>query len=98
MAAGIFTERDVVRVLHAQGQEALSQPVSSAMTEDPITCTKADKVNDVLATMSRQHFRHMPVIEADAVCGIVSIRDLVLERLERVETEAEMMRAYVAGA
>jgi CBS domain-containing protein len=97
-AAGIFTERDVVRVLHAQGAAALAQPVSSAMTANPITATKADKVNDVLATMSRLHFRHMPIIENGAVSGIVSIRDLVIERLERVETEAEAMRAYVAGA
>jgi CBS domain-containing protein len=97
-AAGIFTERDVVRVLNAQGAPALAQPVSSAMTANPITCTKTDKVNEVLATMSRLHFRHMPIVENGVVSGIVSIRDLVVERLERVETEAEAMRAYVAGA
>ena len=97
-AAGIFTERDVVRVLNAQGAPALAQPVSSGMTANPITCTKTDKVNDVLATMSRLHFRHMPIVENGVVSGIVSIRDLVVERLERVETEAEAMRAYVAGA
>ncbi|HXP98403.1 MAG TPA: CBS domain-containing protein [Telmatospirillum sp.] len=96
-AAGIFTERDVVRVLDALGAAALSQPVSSAMTPDPITCSRTDKVSDVLATMSRLHFRHMPVLENGAVVGVVSIRDLVLERLERVETEAEAIRAYVAG-
>jgi hypothetical protein len=39
----------------------------------------------------------MPIIENGAVSGIVSIRDLVVERLERAETEAEAMRAYVAG-
>ncbi len=97
-AAGIFTERDVVRVLNAEGAKALGQPVSASMTAHPVTCTKADKINDVLATMSRLHFRHMPVIEEGAVSGIVSIRDLVVERLERVETEAEAMRAYVAGS
>lgn len=96
-AAGIFTERDVVRVLNAQGASALDQPVSSGMTANPVTCTKADKIHDVLATMSRLHFRHMPVIENGMVSGIISIRDLVVERLERVETEAEAMRAYVAG-
>ncbi len=97
-AAGIFTERDVVRVLNAEGANALAQPVASGMTANPVTCSKTDKVNDVLATMSRLHFRHMPIIENGTVSGIVSIRDLVVERLERVETEAEAMRAYVAGA
>lgn len=96
-AAGIFTERDVVRVLNTQGADALNQSVSSAMTANPITCAKTDKVNAVLATMSRLHFRHMPIVENGVVSGIVSIRDLVVERLERVETEAEAMRAYVAG-
>jgi CBS domain-containing protein len=96
-AAGIFTERDVVRMLNAFGAAALAQSVSEAMTIDPITCRRTDKVSDVLSTMSRLHFRHMPVIENGTVAGIVSIRDLVLERLEHVETEAEAMRAYVAG-
>jgi CBS domain-containing protein len=67
------------------------------MTPDPVTCGRADRVNDVLATMRARHFRHMPVIENGQVCGIVSIRDLVVERLDHVETEAEAMRAYVAG-
>ncbi|PKU25388.1 CBS domain-containing protein [Telmatospirillum siberiense] len=97
-AAGIFTERDVVRVLDDQGADALFQRVSSIMTADPITCARTDRISDVLATMSRLHFRHMPVLENGVVAGIVSIRDLVIERLERVETEAEAMRAYVAGS
>lgn len=96
--AGIFTERDVVRVLDADGADALSRQISAVMTADPVTCAKTDKINDVLSTMSRHHFRHMPVVEHGVVSGIVSIRDLVIERLERVETEAEAMRAYVAGS
>jgi len=95
---GIFTERDVVRVIDAQGPDALGKPVSNAMTNNPLTCLKTDSVNTVLKIMSERHFRHMPVFENGQLCGMISIRDLVEERLEKAEGEAEAIRAYVAGA
>ena len=92
---GIFTERDVTRILAAHGAPVLDATVSTHMTANPVSCGKAEPVSKVLETMSKHHFRHMPVYENGALIGIVSIRDLVDGRLTDAEFEAEAMRAYV---
>jgi CBS domain-containing protein len=94
---GIFTERDVTRCLAARGAEVLEAPVGDHMTRNPLTCQGNDTVASVMSTMSNHHFRHMPVMENGKLRGIVSIRDLVSNSLERAEFEAEAMRAYVTG-
>jgi CBS domain-containing protein len=96
--SGIFSERDVVRLLNEHGATALENSLASRMTRHPVTCTRGDSVADVLETMSKLHFRHMPVFDNGALCGMVSIRDLVVERLQKCEIEAEEIRAYVASA
>lgn len=94
---GIFTERDVTRILAAEGAAALDAPVATYMTANPMACSKADTVAKVLDLMSTNRFRHMPVYESGALVGIVSIRDLVAVRLEHVQFEAEALRAYVSS-
>lgn len=94
---GIFTERDVTRCLAAHGAAVLENPVGDHMTRNPLTCQGGDTVASVMSTMSTHHFRHMPVMEDGQLKGIVSIRDLVSNSLERAEFEAEAMRAYVTA-
>lgn len=73
--AGIFTERDTVRAI-SQSHDAPSHEVSSWMTRDPMTVAPEEQVDDALKIMLDHGFRHLPVIEAGEVVGIVSIRDL----------------------
>lgn len=94
---GIFTERDVTRCLAAHGAAVLEHPVGSHMTRDPLTCEAGDTVASVMSAMSTHHFRHMPVMADGKLAGIVSIRDLVSNSLERAEFEAEALRAYVTA-
>lgn len=94
---GIFTERDLSRILVANGASVLDAPVGDHMTRNPVPCKASDSVAAVMSQMSRHHFRHMPVFDDKGLCGIVSIRDLVSNSLERAEFEAEMMRAYVTA-
>jgi len=94
---GIFTERDVTRCLAAHGAIVLENPVGDHMTRDPLACQASDTVASVMSTMSTHHFRHMPVMQDGLMKGIVSIRDLVSNSLERAEFEAEAMRAYVTA-
>ena len=94
---GIFTERDVTRILAAGGAAVLQDPVGKHMTKNPLTCSKVDVDSAVLALMSKNRFRHMPVLDNGTLLGIVSIRDVVSQRLERAEFEAEAMRAYVTA-
>ncbi|OAN47970.1 CBS domain-containing protein [Paramagnetospirillum marisnigri] len=95
---GIFTERDVTRCLAAHGAGVLEAPVGEHMTRNPLVCKATDSVASVMSQMSTHHFRHMPVFDNGKMIGIVSIRDLVSNSLERAEFEAEAMRAYVTAS
>ena len=72
---GIFTERDIVKVL-GQHSDAAVHPVSEWMTSEPMTIRADTPTAEALRTMVERGFRHLPVIEGDAVVGVVSMRDL----------------------
>lgn len=95
---GIISERDIIYCLSAHGAEVLDWPVSKVMTAPAITAERATPVMSALALMTQRRIRHLPVIEGGAVCGIVSIGDLVKYRMERIEAEAEAMREYIQSA
>ena len=72
---GIFTERDIVRALGEQF-DAAGHPVPQWMTAEPITAGPDTDSADALRTMLDGNFRHLPVVEGEAVLGVVSMRDL----------------------
>jgi CBS domain-containing protein len=96
--SGILSERDVVHTLAKIGPASLSLPVSEVMTRRLYTCKLTDTINDLMALMTAQRIRHLPVVEMGKLCGIVSIGDVVKYRLEEVEFEAGALREYVATA
>lgn len=96
--AGIVSERDVIYCLSEHGADALDWPVARAMTSPAITATGETGVLSALALMTKRRIRHLPVVEGDAIRGIVSIGDLVKHRMERIEAEAEAMREYIQSA
>ncbi len=89
--AGIFSERDLVRALAQRGPEALALEVRELMTTSVITCAPDDRVDAVLARMTMHRIRHLPVMEDGRLAGIVSIGDLVLNRLGEKELEAGVL-------
>lgn len=93
--AGIFSERDVVHCLEREGAAALSRKVSEVMTAPAITVSPSESVLGALALMTRRRIRHLPVVEGGACIGFISIGDLVKYRIERIESEADAMRAYI---
>jgi CBS domain-containing protein len=95
---GIISERDIVRAVSAHGSAALKEPVSRFMTEKVITCTSQTPINDLMEIMTQGKFRHIPVVEGGALRGIVSIGDVVKQRLEEIEAEAQAIREYIATA
>ncbi|MBC7150040.1 MAG: CBS domain-containing protein [Rhizobium sp.] len=94
---GIFTERDLVRSIAGSGADGLDQPVSAMMTANVYRCNEASTVNELMEVMSSRRFRHVPVEENGRLCGIISIGDVVKSRIREVETEAEQIKAYIAG-
>ena len=97
--AGIISERDIVRAVAEGGPELLSSArrVAEVMTRNVFTCTSEDTVKHVMGEMTRRRVRHLPVIDGGKLAGIVSIGDIVKNRLEEVELEADVLRgAYLA--
>ncbi len=94
--AGIISERDVVRMIGERGPTLLDAPVSDAMTQNVVTCTRSDTIEQLMAEMTSRRFRHLPVVEDGRLIGIVSIGDVVKQRIAEAEMEAEAMRAYIA--
>lgn len=94
--AGVLSERDIVRAIGTKGAGALTGPVSELMTEKVITCTSEDSIASVMGTMTDKRIRHVPVVEKGKLLGIVSIGDLVKERIAQSEHEAAALRDYIA--
>lgn len=95
---GIFSERDVIYRLAAEGALCLDRKVSEVMTAEPITIAPATKVVHALALMTCRRICHLPVVEGDHMRGFISIGDLVKSRIDEVQTEAEAMRSYIQTA
>ena len=93
--AGIISERDVIYCLREHGADVLAWPVSRVMSSPAITTDSQTDVLAALALMTQRRIRHLPVVEAGEIRGIVSIGDLVKYRMERIEAEAEAMRTYI---
>jgi CBS domain-containing protein len=95
---GIVSERDVIYCLRKHGSQILDWPVSRAMSSPAIVVTPDTAVLSAMALMTQQRIRHLPVIDQGQLMGIVSIGDLVKYRIDRIEREAEAMRAYIQSA
>ena len=95
---GIISERDIVHGLADRGAGLLSLKVADVMTRNVITCDPADTVDQLMAEMTNRRIRHFPVVEEGRLCGIVSIGDVVKNRLDEVEYEARSLRSFIAGA
>lgn len=93
--AGIVSERDVIHGWAEHGAELFDKPVSSIMTANVETCTSEDKLEDLAARMTNLRIRHLPVVEDGELKAIVSIGDVVKQRLEDLQAEREHLIDYV---
>jgi len=90
--AGLLSEKDVVRGVVDLGPRALQRPVSEFMETRPVTCAPGDTVARLARQMTLHRARHVPVLETGAIRGIVSIGDVVKDRLEEMELERDTLR------
>jgi CBS domain-containing protein len=92
---GILSERDIVRAIAELGPTALHESVGQIMTRDVKTCSEGDTIESLMDRMTTGKFRHMPVVEQGQLVGIVSIGDVVKNRVEEIEGEAAALRDYI---
>jgi CBS domain-containing protein len=95
---GIVSERDVVRALAQSGGRVLQQRVSEIMTTEVTTCSPADSVKALMELMTTHRIRHLPVLSNGLLVGIISIGDVVKNRLDEMATETSVLRETYLGA
>ncbi len=96
--SGILSERDIVRALAEHGASALALPVAQAMTRNVMTCSESDTVAGIMEQMTAGKFRHIPVVNDGRLVGLVSIGDVVKQRVDEIERESEALRDYIRSA
>ena len=94
---GILSERDIVRSVARAGVEALNEPISAHMTANVITCTGHAGITELMELMTERRIRHVPIVEEGELRGMVSIGDVVKQRVAEIEAESQAMREYITA-
>ncbi|GIF05715.1 CBS domain-containing protein [Actinoplanes siamensis] len=94
---GIVSERDVVRTLAERGPAVLAEPVSAIHTSQVRTVSPEAHLEDVERLMTERRFRHVPVVVDGRLSGVVSIGDVVKNRIDELETERTTLADYITG-
>ena len=93
---GIVSERDIV--LAGGDVKVTSRPVSAYMTVNVVFAEPGETLDSLLSRMTDRRIRHLPVVQAGRLVGLVSIGDLVKWKISEVEAEADGLKAYIAGS
>ena len=93
---GIVSERDVVLRLHDRGPSVLDAQVVDIMTPDVSTCRPDELLENLMALMTNQRFRHVPVVADGALVGIISIGDVVKHRMDELQAERDQLVGYIS--
>ena len=92
---GIISERDYARKVILHGKSSHDIPVRDIMTERVLCVTQDRTVEECMALMTDKHIRHLPVIENDRLIGVVSIGDLVKEKISEQQFTIKQLESYI---
>lgn len=94
---GIISERDIMKWLYNHEKPADKTKIKNVMTTDVIIGLPEDDLDDLLKVMTEKSIRHLPVMTGDRVIGILSIRDVIEEKLSECHTQVRYLHDYIAG-
>ena len=89
---GMITERDIAKGFAVHGADLASKHVYDLMEAGVLTCKPEDGIADVARLMTSRRLRHLPVTDGSSLVGIVSLGDILKDRLDEVELEARVMQ------
>ena len=94
---GIISERDIVRGLSTFGAKVLDMPVKDLMTKSVITHGLESQIDEVRREMTSSRIRHVPILDDGKLVGLISIGDVVKNRVEELQAEGDMLREYISS-
>jgi CBS domain-containing protein len=95
---GVFTERDLLRRVIAEGRVPEHTALAEVMTRNPVTASPDEERDSAMLKMQRAGCRHLPVVADDTVIDMLSMRDLLFVELEERASEVDQLRAYIQGS
>ena len=95
--AGIFTERDYLRKITLQGRTSKTTAVQEVMNSPVVVVEAGAEIDEALAMMTDRHIRHLPVVDGNQVCGVVSIGDLVKHKTKEQEFRIGYLEDYIGA-
>ena len=94
---GVFSERDLVRLVAQQGAACLTATVREVMTSPVYAVKPTTTVDECMALMTEKGIRHVPVLDGHTVLGVVSNRDVVYEAISHRESLLSGMEVLIAN-
>ncbi|MBS0458041.1 MAG: CBS domain-containing protein [Proteobacteria bacterium] len=94
---GILSERDYTRKIVLKGRASATTPVSEIMSSPVVTVGPDESVQQCMQLMTQRRFRHLAVVEAGKVIGVVSIGDMVKAMLELQQEEIAQLQQYISS-
>ncbi|HNR92043.1 MAG TPA: CBS domain-containing protein [Dokdonella sp.] len=95
--AGIVSERDYARKVVLKGRSSSATPIAEIMTTEVVTVSPEDSVDHCMRLCTERRVRHLPVVDADRVGGVLSIGDLVKAVISEQTEQIEQLQRYIAG-
>lgn len=92
---GIVTQGDCAIKVLLPGLDAKQTPVGQVMTRDPVTVKPDDQLEGCMAMMAARGFRHLPVLDAGKVVGVISIGDVVKDIIRNLEHNVGDLMGYI---
>ena len=97
LLVGFIAERDIALALDRHRDNIRQLSVDRVMRRPAPTCSGDETLQNVMARMTRERLRHLVVLDGDRPMGVISVGDLVKQRLEQLETETGVLRDLVAA-
>ncbi|MBZ5537468.1 MAG: CBS domain-containing protein [Acidobacteriia bacterium] len=93
--AGIFSERDLMKRVVMRGLDPANTKIEEVMTREVVSADADETYENCLRKMKQLNVRHLPIVRAGELLGVVSLRDLLMVDLDEKDHELKMMTAYI---
>ena len=94
---GIFTERDYARKVNLKGRSSNTTAIKEVMTANPFTVAMDTTIEQCMALMPGKKVRHLPVVDGEALVGVISIGDVINFIIEEQKGIIEQLEHYITG-